>query len=67
MLIEKAGLKGFRVGEAEISPKHANFIVNRGKARSLDIWKIIIHIQNIIKKTYNIEMELEIEPIGRFT
>lgn len=66
MLIENAGMKGFRLGGAEVSDKHANFIVNAGGANSLDIWKLIVHIKNTVKKKYNIELEPEIEFIGRF-
>ncbi len=65
-LIENAGLKGLRFGEAEISSKHANFIVNLGNANSLDIWKLMVHIKNTIREKYNIELEPEIELIGRF-
>ncbi|HOL35128.1 MAG TPA: UDP-N-acetylmuramate dehydrogenase, partial [bacterium] len=49
-LIEQTGLKGFRIGDAVVSEKHANFIVNLGKATSSDIWKIICHIQETVKK-----------------
>jgi len=66
MLIENSGLKGFRIGDAEVSNKHANFIINLGNATSLDIWKIMVHIQSTIKKKYNIDLEPEIELIGRF-
>jgi UDP-N-acetylmuramate dehydrogenase len=58
-LIDIAGLKGYRINDAEVSQKHANFIINRGNATSDDIKKLIKHIQKVIKDKYNIELELE--------
>jgi len=66
-LIEDAGLKGYRIGDAAVSEKHANFIINLGSATSSDIWKIICHIQETVKKQYNINLETEIEIVGRFS
>lgn len=58
-LIEEAGLKGFRIGDAEVSEKHANFIINRGNATSEDIKKLIKKIQEEVKNKFNVELELE--------
>jgi UDP-N-acetylmuramate dehydrogenase len=63
-LIEAAGLKGFRVGGAQVSLKHANFILNTGNATSADIENLITHIQSEVKKRFNIALELELVIIG---
>ena len=63
-LIDKSNLKGTRIGDAEISKKHANFIVNHGKASSDDILKLIKIIKNKVKKNFNINLELEIKLLG---
>lgn len=59
-LISEAGLKGTRVGGAEISSKHPNFIVNHGDATFEDISKILTLVKEKIKKLYNIQLEEEI-------
>ncbi len=59
-LISEAGLKGTRVGGAEVSPKHPNFIVNHGDATFKDISKILTIVKNKIKELYNIQLEEEI-------
>lgn len=58
-LIDEAGLKGYHVGDAYVSEKHANFIVNKGCATSKDIKELIKIIQEKIKAEYNIDLELE--------
>ncbi len=60
-LIEKAGLKGKKVGGAIVSKKHANFIVNTENATSDDILKLIEIIKETIRKKYNISLETEIQ------
>ncbi len=59
-LIEKANLKGQKVGGAVVSKKHANFIVNTGNATSADILELIKIIKETIKKKYNVLLEQEI-------
>ena len=58
-LIEDLGLKGYTVGRAEVSPKHANFIVNNGNAKASDIKKIIDYIKLKVKNKYNIKLHVE--------
>ena len=58
-LIEKVNLKGFNINGAEVSTKHANFIVNRGNATGKDIITLIEKIQKEIKEKENIELKLE--------
>ena len=59
-LIESSGLKGFCIGGACVSEKHANYIINQNNATALDIENLIIHIQNKIKTLHNVELETEI-------
>ena len=58
-LIEKSNLKGFSIGGAQISEKHANFIVNKGGATGENIVELIRKIQKEVKKNYNVELKLE--------
>ena len=62
--IEKAGLKGLRSGNAEISKKHANFFINCGDAKAEDIVKLILTAKKSVKKLFNINLELEIQTLG---
>jgi UDP-N-acetylmuramate dehydrogenase len=63
-LIEAAGLKGTQIGKAQISPRHANFIVNLGGARSADITALIALARRSVQQQFGIELELEIELRG---
>lgn len=63
-LIEEAGLKGFRVGDAQVSPKHAGFIVNVGNATASDVLALIDQIKQKIKEKFNVELEQEVKYIG---
>ena len=64
-LIEEAGLKGFQIGGAQISPMHANFIVNVEEAKAQDVLDLISHVKETIKTRHDIEIETEVEMIGR--
>ena len=59
--IERAGLKNYRIGDACISSKHANFIINLGKATTDDALSLIEHIQEIIAQKYQINLETEVQ------
>jgi len=63
-LIDQAGLKGTRVGNAEISKHHANFFVNHGHARSSDITALIRLARKTVYKKFGIKLELEVKTIG---
>ena len=63
-LIDKAGLRGARVGGAEVSSKHANFIVNLGHATADDVHSLISLIQQTVYKKYTISLVEEIQYIG---
>jgi UDP-N-acetylmuramate dehydrogenase len=59
-LIEDSGLKGYRIGGAKVSEKHANFIVNDQNAVAGDIIKLIEHIKNAVKKKNNVTLQCEV-------
>jgi UDP-N-acetylmuramate dehydrogenase len=65
-LIEAAGLKGARIGSAQISPLHGNFFINRADTKAEDILALIQLVQETVKKTQGVELELEIELIGEW-
>lgn len=63
-LIEDCGLKGFTIGGAQISEKHAGFIVNRGGATAADIKALINHIQYVVAANFGVTLECEIKMIS---
>ena len=63
-LIEECGLKGFRVGNAEVSDKHANFIINLGNASAKDIENIIDYVESEVFKQKGIKLEREVKILG---
>lgn len=65
-LIDEAGLKGFSIGDARVSEKHAGFVVNTGNATAQDVLELIKHIQKVVYEKFGIEIEPEIEIIGEF-
>lgn len=65
-LIEKAGLKGCRIGGASVSEKHANFIITSSKAKAKDVYTLIQEIKRKVKDTFGIELVEEVECVGEF-
>jgi UDP-N-acetylmuramate dehydrogenase len=63
-LIEAAGLKGERVGGAQIAHKHANYIVNLGGASSEDVLRLIEIARGRVFKEFGVELELEVQIVG---
>lgn len=63
-LIEDAGLKGYRIGGAMVSEKHAGFIINYDNATSEDILKLIKHIQDVVMERFGVELQTEIKMLG---
>lgn len=63
-LIESCGLKGFRIGDAVVSEKHANFLVNDGAATASDMMKLIGHVRETVLQAHGVLLELEVKPIG---
>ncbi len=66
-LIQECGLKGFAVGNAHVSEKHANFIINNGKANAEDIETLILHIQKTVADNFSIELIPEVKILGEAT
>jgi UDP-N-acetylmuramate dehydrogenase len=65
-LIEAAGLKGLRVGQAEISTLHGNFFVNLGEARAADVLALIHRAHDAVKSQFGVDLELEVELVGEW-
>lgn len=63
-LIEHSNLKGFAIGDAMVSPKHANFIINTGNATAKDVCQLIQHIRQCVWKTHQICLEPEVRIMG---
>ena len=63
-LIEACGLKGFTVGGATVSEKHANFIENRGDATAVDIETLIEHIQARVQAEFGVALQTEVCRVG---
>ena len=64
--IDQAGLKGYSVGGAQVSEKHAGFIINKGNATAQDVIRLVKDIQRIIREKVGIELEPEIRFVGEF-
>lgn len=65
-LIQDAGLKGFQIGGAQVSEKHAGFIINAGGATTSDIINLIKHIQQEVKARFGVDLETEVRFVGEF-
>ena len=63
-LIDKCGLKGYNIGDAYVSEKHAGFIINKNNATSKDIISLIEYVQKKVKEKTGEDIKLEIEIIG---
>jgi UDP-N-acetylmuramate dehydrogenase len=63
-MVEALGLKGYRIGDAQISEKHAGFIINRGNALARDVLALIDHVRERVKATYDVWLETEVRIIG---
>lgn len=63
-LTDSCGLKGFTVGGAQVSKKHANFIVNIGDAKASEIWQVIQHVQKTVKEKTGVQLTTEVVRLG---
>lgn len=63
-LIETAGLKGHRIGGAEVSAKHANFIINRDGATAADIEALVEHVQRTVREVHDVYLQHEVRIVG---
>lgn len=65
-LIDSSGLKGFTIGDAQVSEKHANFIVNLGAAKAKDVKSVIDYVRSTVKDKHGVELQTEVKMIGRW-
>ena len=63
-LIESAGLKGLRVGDASVSTKHANFIINHGAATATELERLICHVQETVERVHGVRLLPEVRILG---
>jgi UDP-N-acetylmuramate dehydrogenase len=63
-LIEACGLKGFRVGDASVSQKHANFIINHGHASAADLERLIEHVRSAVQRAHGVTLDPEVRIVG---
>ncbi|MGE5762012.1 MAG: UDP-N-acetylmuramate dehydrogenase [Gemmatimonadota bacterium] len=64
MLIDEVGLKGFRMGGAQVSTMHANYIINTGTATAADVLKLIDHVHKTVVKKTGVDLALEVKVVG---
>lgn len=65
-LIEAAGLKGYSIGGAQVSPIHGNFFINTGNAMAADYYALILHVQESVHKQSNVKLDMEVELVGEW-
>ncbi|WOD41342.1 UDP-N-acetylmuramate dehydrogenase [Nodosilinea sp. E11] len=65
-LIEQAGLKGYRIGNAQVAERHANFILNLGGATATDIRRLIHHVQDRVEDRWAVRLQPEVKFMGEF-
>jgi len=63
-LIESAGLKGFRLGDASVSEKHANFIINHGRASAAELERLIQHVRAEVQRVHGVALSPEVRVVG---
>lgn len=63
-LIMDAGLRGFRVGDAQVSEKHCGFVVNRGEATADEVMELVAQVQKKVLDEFGVELELEVQTLG---
>jgi UDP-N-acetylmuramate dehydrogenase len=63
-LIDQSGLKGFRIGDAQVSLKHANFVVNLENAKAKDIWEVIQHVRATVLEKQKVSLTTEVVKLG---
>ena len=65
-LIMDAGLRGYSVGDAQVSKKHCGFVVNKGEATAADVLTLIKDVQETVLKQFGVKLEPEVKMIGEF-
>ncbi len=66
-LIQRSGLKGRKIGKAQVSEKHAGFVINTGGATSADIYRLILDVQRVVQQQTGFLLEPEVHFVGEFT
>lgn len=66
-LIEQTGLKGYRIGAAQVSQRHANFILNTGGATADDVFRLIQAMRDRVEQAWNVRLETEVRILGEFS
>ena len=65
-LIEDAGLRGFRVGDAQVSEKHCGFVINRGNASAAEVMELMRQVEDKVEENSGVRLEAEVRRIGEF-
>ncbi|MGN1142272.1 MAG: UDP-N-acetylmuramate dehydrogenase, partial [Oliverpabstia sp.] len=65
-LIQDAGLRGYRVGGAQVSEKHCGFVINTGEASAADVWQLIRDVQQKVYEQFQVKLEPEVKLLGNF-
>jgi len=63
-LVEACGLKGYRIGGAEVSEKHANFVLNSGDATAADIEQLIVYMRDEVERQHGVKLQVEVHIVG---
>lgn len=63
-LIMDAGLRGFRVGDAQVSEKHCGFVINRGEATAQNVLDLVSHVRQEVRRQFGVDLELEVKLLG---
>ena len=61
-----AGLRGYRVGDAQVAEKHCGFVINRGNATAEDVMNLVAHVQEEVYRQFHVKMEMEVKRLGDF-
>ena len=65
-LIEDAGLRGFRIGDAQVSEKHCGFVINRGNATAAEVYELMEEVIRRVEENSGVKLEPEVRRIGEF-
>ena len=65
-LIQDAGLKGYQVGDAQVSEKHSGFVINRGNATASDVMQLISDVKDKVKEQFGVTLDPEVKFLGKF-
>ncbi|MGP1382642.1 MAG: UDP-N-acetylmuramate dehydrogenase [Thainema sp.] len=65
--VEKTGLKGYQLGQAQVAQQHANFILNLGGATAADVFRLISHIQEQVEQRWSVQLKPEVKMLGDFS